>query len=98
MDSLPKGIGDPLRLQWTLGPPSLGPTWTHCRKALVTEEASDGVSGPHVGGSDMDSLPKGIGDSLIRFCGTKSQLTRSDMDSLPKGIGDRSFAESSIGI
>ncbi len=36
MDSLPKGIGD--RFSWIVMVPPLwfGPTWTHCRKALVT--------------------------------------------------------------
>src|SRR5690606_40156326 len=36
------------------------PKWTHCRKALVTEASA--APPPESGGSQVDSLPKGIGD------------------------------------
>ncbi len=63
MDSLPKGIGDTFRspLSFALG--ARGPTWTHCRKALVTKRASHPTRSEGSLASDMDSLPKGIGDT-----------------------------------
>ncbi len=66
MDSLPKGIGDPSAERMTFQAAKQGPTWTHCRKALVTHEP---LRDPLLegGGSDMDSLPKGIGDKLMEY-------------------------------
>ncbi len=61
MDSLPKGIGDFAAASSDYGEYGEGPTWTHCRKALVTFDNLELLVVEAVL-SDMDSLPKGIGD------------------------------------
>ena len=63
----------------------IGPKWTHCRKALVTEHVW--YEFDQVRESQMDSLPKGIGDTILQFPRI-GPFSPSQMDSLPKGIGD----------
>ena len=72
----------------TNSPPLAGsrPKRTHCRKALVTVRGFR-ENLPTFGASQADSLPKGIGDTVIRWVVPFGNFL-SQADSLPKGIGD----------
>ena len=59
VDSLPKGIGDRVK-QKKLLDSLVSPSWTHCRKALVTRITPHQLDANSK--SLVDSLPKGIGD------------------------------------